>query len=73
MAEVKVGDMVIYTDPVGTSHLSLVTAVWDPSINVVYVDDDETKTDSYGRQIARNTSVLPHERQTAPGNFWDFP
>lgn len=41
-----------------------------PCINLVYVELDETKTDSYGRQIARNTSV-PHQSMTqAHGMFW---
>ncbi len=41
-----------------------------PSINVVYVESDASKTDSYGRQIARATSV-PHESvQPAHGLKW---
>lgn len=38
-----------------------------PSVNVVFVVSDEAKTDSYGRQIDRATSV-PHESlQSAHG------
>lgn len=41
-----------------------------PSLNVVYVSKDSAQTDSYGRQIARATSV-PHESvQPAHGMKW---
>jgi hypothetical protein len=41
-----------------------------PSINVVYVECDEAKTDSYGRQIARATSVPNRASQTAHGYYY---
>src|SRR5574341_150125 len=40
-----------------------------PSINVVYVANDETQNDSYGRQIARSTSVPHQSVQPAPGYY----
>lgn len=60
-AEVKVGDAVIFVDPIRNEHNAVVTAVWSPDcINVVFVSTDESKTDSYGRQIERETSVSRH-------------
>lgn len=60
-AEVHVGDTVIFVDPVRRERAAVVTAVWGPDcINVVFVSNDESKTDSYGRQIERETSVNRH-------------
>jgi len=73
------GQTVVYCDHVGVEHDALVTAVWGensfedgsgPALNVVYVTNDDTKTDSYGRQIERDTSVIHHDGQPAPGNWW---
>ncbi len=70
----KVGDTVTYFDEHGKPHNALVTANWGtgstPSINLVWIDSDETKTDSYGRQIARNTSVVHKSNQSAHGCYW---
>ena len=41
-----------------------------PSLNVVYVSEDESQNDPYGRQIARSTSVSHQSVQTAPGYYW---
>lgn len=41
-----------------------------PSVNVVFVTDDGNRTDPYGRQIDRATSVPHHEDQTAHGYYW---
>lgn len=41
-----------------------------PSVNLVYVSNDSTQTDSYGRQIARSTSVPHQSVQPAPGYYW---
>jgi hypothetical protein len=40
------------------------------SINVVIVCDDPLKTDTYGNQIERHTSVVHKDRQTAHGFYW---
>jgi len=64
----KPGDMVIYTDSIRRDHNALVTAVWGPvCINVVYTSQDESKTDSYGRQIERQTSAMKYD-----ANNWNF-
>jgi hypothetical protein len=72
---VKLGGSVEFSDPVGTKHDAIVTAVWgnpesNPSVNLVYVSDDESETDQYGRQIKRNTSVVHESNQSAHGMFW---
>jgi hypothetical protein len=41
-----------------------------PCVNVVYVSKDESKTDDYGRQIERDTSVPHRSAQPAHGNWW---
>lgn len=69
----KIGDVVTYTDETGVVHPSaVVTAVHGPEcINVVYVSEDTTKTDSYGRQIERATSVQLKSGVTAKyGRFY---
>src|SRR5882672_4519258 len=66
------GSYVIAVDEVGKEHNALVTANWGakehcktagPTINLLYVSDDETKTDQYGRQIDRHMSSTMHARQ----------
>lgn len=42
-----------------------------PSLNVVCITKDEDKTDSYGRQIFRPTSVVHRSSQAAAGRFWE--
>lgn len=73
----QVGDPVVFVDPKGTEHNAIVIANWGtgdtPSLNVMYADPDETKRDSYGRQIARSTSVVHESNQAAHGMFWREP
>lgn len=69
----RVGDTVVFHDPVGLAYQALVTAVWSPvCLNVVYVSQDEAKTDPYGRQIERQTSLLHKSSQPAHGIYWRF-
>lgn len=70
-----VGDHVIYCDSRSVDHNAVVTAAWSATcINVVFASSDEAKTDSYGRQIERETSLL-HAATTgqAHGRYWRFP
>ena len=60
-----IGQTVVFVDAHGMGHPALITAVhgsagpnWQPSINLVFVTNDESKTDPYGRQIERHTSVV---------------
>jgi hypothetical protein len=76
----KVGSEVIYIDAHRVKHSALVTHVWgqghadlggqEPSCNLVYVSGDETKTDPYGRQIERATSVVHKSVQPAGAFCW---
>jgi hypothetical protein len=79
---VNVGDHVIFTDTRRKQHSALVTEVWDggpeveqvreslPAINLLYVVDDETRMDQYGRQIERESSVVPVESNSAEANCY---
>lgn len=45
-----------------------------PCVNLVIVDDDVNKTDSYGRQVApRITSCSHKSMQNAHGYYWKWP
>ena len=76
---VKIGDAVIFVDPVGQPRPALVTAVWGqyatpmspaPGVNLVIVSEDPFRDDTYGRQIERSTSVVHQSNQPAHGNYW---
>lgn len=74
---IKIGDAVEYFDEYGRPHIVLVTAVHGPedrkpAINIVYVSDDSAQTDSYGRQITRQTSCVHEDNQSAHGRYWRF-
>lgn len=81
--KILIGQCVDFVDPYGKAHEGLVTAIhgdrkqlengeWTPvpSINVVFVSDDHAKTDQYGRQLERYTSVVHESNQSAHGMFW---
>lgn len=81
MKEVTAGDVVVYHDEVGEAHNALVTSggfeygddkitCW---INVLWVSDDKAKTDNYGRQIERASSVTHVSKTTAWGRYWRWP
>lgn len=75
-----VGTVVEYVDEFGQPHDALVTRVFSSpskeasltleSLNVVYVAPDESQVDQYGRQLARATSVVPEQNQSAHGRFY---
>lgn len=82
---VSVGDAVRYYDEYGNARMALVTAVWGdvhysgngemldaPSINLVFVSPDESMTDSWGRQIGRESSLVHKSSQPAHGQYWDW-
>jgi hypothetical protein len=62
--ELKVGQHVIFIDSLRKPHDAVVTAAWSPTCcNLVIVSDDAEKTDTYGRQIERHTSVCKASAQ----------
>lgn len=70
MRELKIGDAVRFFDMHYVEHRALVTQIfgpvseeWMPCINLVWVVKDAGKTDPYGRQLERMTSVA-HARNT---------
>jgi hypothetical protein len=69
--EVAIGDAVIFTDAKGHDRPAVCTNSFGPKcINVAFVSDDTARTDSYGRQLERATSV-PHQGSAfAHGYFW---
>lgn len=82
---VKTSDVVLFIDPTKQKHAALVTNVFEeghiptgngddrnvkPAINLVYVDPDPAKHDPYGRQIARATSIVHIDDNTAKANCW---
>ncbi len=84
----EVGQHVVYVDRVGTRQDALVTVWWgpgpggvpgytsetgEPGCNVVIVSKDAAKTDSYGRQIERETSIVHRSKQPAPAFYWCWP
>jgi len=73
-----VGAAVVYVDPVGGQHQALITAVWGkpadcPLVNLVYVEPDDTRTDSYGRQISRQTSLHHRSAYAVHGQYYMMP
>jgi len=44
-----------------------------PSLNLVYVAEDTSREDQYGRQIERTTSVVHVSLNAARGNCWKLP
>lgn len=87
MSEIRqpqVGDVVIFVDEHAKRHNALLTAVhgtsvadgaetYHPAVNVVFVTDDSSKTDPYGSQIERETSVVHRISQSAHGMYWEYP
>ncbi len=74
-----VGQPARLRDEVGVEHAAIFTAVWGEDEdgmptggNFVFVSDDSAKTDPYGRQIDRRTSVVRHDLQIAPGLYFEL-
>lgn len=69
----KVGQTVVWHNPVGLAHSALVTAVWSATcLNLVVVSSDENKKDDYGRQIERQTSSSHASVSKVHGFYWRF-
>lgn len=76
------GDAVRVVDEQYVEHVGLVTYVHGnflgahtPAINVVYVTKDASRTDPYGQQIDRMSSLQhlsqgPSQMET-PGRYWE--
>lgn len=70
----EVGDVVTYRDENGVDHNAIVTVVHGNTaqscINVMYASSDETKRDSWGRQVERASSVQRQSEFTAHGRYF---
>jgi hypothetical protein len=76
--ELKVRDSVVFIDGRRKRRSALVTKVWAsvgnlPGCNLVAVCDDDQKTDPYGVQIERFTSVVHISQNPAGGWGWAWP
>ena len=69
---------VVFTDEVGVKHDALLTQVWSrdeegPVVaNLVFVVADPQKSDPYGHQIERRTSVSRRNEYSAHGFFFEL-
>lgn len=78
--KVDVGTAITYVDEYSKEHNALCTTAWGgaiyedgkpgPTINLLFMADDEAKRDTYGRQVERRSSCCHKLNTTAPGNFW---
>lgn len=82
--ELEVGVPVVWVDEHGAPRPALVTAIHGaehehdgvrhyPCCNLVSTSADADKTDPYGRQIERETSVPHRHEQSAHGWYWRWP
>lgn len=78
---VQVGDAVAVVTETYGRCVGLVTAVhgaftdaFAPCINVVYVSGDGSKSDPYGRQVERMSSLQHYgqgpDKMPTPGRYW---
>jgi hypothetical protein len=68
------GTACTFFDPRGRAYDALITEVWGKQcVNVVYVNDVEGQSDSYGQKLMRATSVMHGSIQQAHGNYWLLP
>lgn len=80
----EVGQVVVWVDEHGDQRPALLTAIHGdehqhegathyPCCNLVFTSGDDAKTDPYGRQIERQTSVPHKQEQSAHGWYWMWP
>lgn len=71
----EVGKVVFFHDSRGKEHEALVVLVHhETCINLVYVSSDESRQDSNGRQIERDSSSQHKSMMGGVhGNYWRFP
>lgn len=69
----RMGEAVVYVDPVGVAHPALVTQPWGSTcVNLIFVTTDASRRDSWGNQIERQSSCVHASVQPAHGNYWRF-
>jgi len=76
MITATIGQGVVFVDEHGVRRAAVVTHVFAgmagtaDGVNVVIVSDDAQRSDPYGRQIERRTSVTHLSGQPAHGYYW---
>lgn len=60
-----------YPSEAAAREAGLTSPYFKPSINSVFVTDDATKNDPYGRQIERLSSLQHRDTATAQGRFYE--
>jgi hypothetical protein len=76
-----IGATVVWVDEHGLPRPALITAIHGterehdgvthyPCVNLVTTTKDSSKTDPYGRQIERHTSIPHRLEQSAHGFYW---
>ena len=69
----KMGEAVVYVDPVGQAHPAIVTQPWSKDcVNVAFVTRDDKRRDPYGQQIERSTSLMHQSVVPVHGNYWRY-
>ena len=72
--KLEIRSAVVYIDSRRNRHNALVTNVFGAACcNVLFVVDDSLKTDNYGRQTERATSVVHLSQNEARANCWCWP
>lgn len=80
--EFKIGSQIVFIDALRKEHNALITQVWGtadvannyyPACNVVWVSGDDAKTDPYGRQLERATSIVHISMNSAGAMCWKWP
>lgn len=73
----KIGEVVIFHDSKGQPLNALVGCVFGtevPAINVAFMAPDENRHDTYGRQVDRSCTSVPHvSMASAHGFYWRWP
>lgn len=74
-----IGKSVLFNDELRKQHYALINQCWSLGddnqpiyINLVYVSSDSAKTDQYGRQIERSTSVYRKDQNNAAGRNFEL-
>lgn len=71
----QVGEVVVYHNPVAQPRNALINAVHgETCVNLVMLEADEDRQDTYGRQIERLTSMSHISVMGGVhGNYWRYP
>lgn len=73
-----IGKPILFADPWGVEHMAFITYCFSVGkddfpmcVNLVYVSKDGAKTDQYGRQVERYTSVMRRGEFSAHGMWFE--